>query len=130
MTLHAIIGMILCIMNQRFHFYDNIFDYNFLEAKNKIEYPIPEGFMSRVKKTQKDIDKLYFPNEITEDIGLSINEITFLKKKGCHFYGRKTTIRWVRVFIATQAGLLDSMPPACHDYLTSNTHHEQLMNYD
>ncbi len=51
-----------------------------------------------------DIDKLFFPSEIQGVIGLCVNEINFLKKRGCRFFGRKTTIRWVREFIAHQAG--------------------------
>jgi len=51
-----------------------------------------------------DFDTLRFPSEIEEVIGLSRNEIGFLKKKGCPFFGRKTTIRWVREFIAKAAG--------------------------
>lgn len=54
--------------------------------------------------SRRNIDRLYFPAEITKDIGLKVNQINFLKKKGCPFYGRKTTIRWVRDFIARQAG--------------------------
>jgi hypothetical protein len=50
-----------------------------------------------------DFDKLHFPVEITKTIGLSVTEITHLKKKGCLFFGRKTTVRWVREFIAKEA---------------------------
>lgn len=51
-----------------------------------------------------DQDRLYFPSEIAEVIGLSLREIAYMKTKGCPFYGRKTTVRWVRDFIAHQAG--------------------------
>ena len=52
---------------------------------------------------KKDPDTFYFPCEITREIGLSRNEISFLKKKGCRFVGRKTTINWVREFLAQKA---------------------------
>ena len=53
---------------------------------------------------QYDQDKLAFPCDLADVIGLSKNEIAFLKRKGCPFFGRKTTVRWVRDFIAHQAG--------------------------
>jgi Neuraminidase (sialidase) len=46
-----------------------------------------------------DIDTLYFPQFIAPYIGISKERIGFLKRKGCPFFGRKTTIRWVRAFI-------------------------------
>jgi hypothetical protein len=52
----------------------------------------------------KNPDTLYFPCEITHEIGLSKNEISFLKKKGCQFHNRKTTINWVRSFLGQRAG--------------------------
>ena len=52
---------------------------------------------------KRDIDRLEFPRDIADTIGLSTGQIAFLKKKGCLFYGRKTTIRWVRKFIREQA---------------------------
>lgn len=58
-----------------------------------------------MKPDQIDADKLYFPSEIAEVIGLSVNELGYLKKKGCPFHGRKTTVRWVRGFIARLAGV-------------------------
>ena len=51
-----------------------------------------------------DLDTLQFPQALAPAIGLSKNEIAFLKKKGCPFYGRKTSLRWVREFLARQAG--------------------------
>ena len=53
-----------------------------------------------------DHDRLEFPKDISETIGLHPTEIGFLKKKGCPFYGRKTTVRWVRDFLAKEAGAL------------------------
>jgi hypothetical protein len=58
-----------------------------------------------------DQDRLYFPCEIAEVIGLSLREIAYMKAKGCPFYGRKTTVRWVRDFIARQAGAPMPQPP-------------------
>lgn len=57
-----------------------------------------------------DPEKLYYPTEIAGVIGLSKNEIAFLKRKGCPFYGKKTTVRWVRDFIAKEAGASQSSP--------------------
>jgi len=51
-----------------------------------------------------DIDRLEYPKDIVEVIGLQKEQINFLKRKGCPFFGRKTTIRWVRSFLAKQAG--------------------------
>ena len=52
-----------------------------------------------------DEDTLHFPKDISCIIGLTKERINFLKKKGCPFFGRKTTIRWVRDFIAREAGV-------------------------
>jgi hypothetical protein len=51
-----------------------------------------------------DPDKLFFPCDLVESVGLSKNEIAYLKRKGCPFYGRKTTLRWVREFLAKETG--------------------------
>jgi len=50
-----------------------------------------------------DIEKLQFPQAIAPVIGLRKEEIGFMKKKGCKFYKRKTTIRWVREFLESEA---------------------------
>jgi hypothetical protein len=68
-------------------------------------------------KTTIDPDRLEFPSAIAPIVGLSANEITFLKKRGCPFYGRKTTVRWVRNFISRRAGAVAMEPspsPAEH----------------
>jgi hypothetical protein len=52
-----------------------------------------------------DPDRLAFPQEIASVIGLRKEQINFMKRLGCPFYGRKTTIRWVRNFIAKEAGV-------------------------
>lgn len=70
-----------------------------------------------------DLDRLEFPCDIAHIIGLSKNEIAFLKRKGCPFFGRKTTIRWVRDFIARQAGAPTPPPPAHHSNSTSSKPH-------
>lgn len=65
----------------------------------------------------QDKDKLYFPAEIAAVIGLSVNEIGHLKKLGCPFHGRKTTIRWVRSFIARLAGAEESLAASSSGHL-------------
>ena len=47
----------------------------------------------------KPIDKLFFPKELVSEIGMCKHQIAFLKYKGCKFYGRKTSVRWVWEFL-------------------------------
>ena len=47
---------------------------------------------------------LQFPCEIAEEIGMNTNEINALKKKGCPFFGRKTSVAIVRAFIHRTMG--------------------------
>ena len=54
--------------------------------------------------TEIDIDKLQFPAEMAPTIGLSKNQIAYLKKLGCPFFGRKSGGRWVREFIPKRGG--------------------------
>jgi hypothetical protein len=54
--------------------------------------------------TKIDPDKLHFPKDLVDSVGLSLREIAYMKRKGCPFYGRKTTLRWVREFLAKQTG--------------------------
>lgn len=49
-----------------------------------------------------DPERLYYPSAIAGEIGLSANEINAMKKRGCPFYGLKTTIAWVRLFVARE----------------------------
>lgn len=70
-----------------------------------------------MKSGVQDIDRLHFPAEIAEVIGLCVNEIAFLKKKGCPFHGRKTTVRWVRNFIANLAGAEAQRVPSTSGHL-------------
>ena len=106
------------------------YPYYFLESKNLVSFPIPKGYKLKNTPSTKDIDTLYFPNEITDEVGLSINEITHLKKRGCPFHGRKTTIRWVRFFLAKCAGLNDSLQLFYLQDSISNKHHGLRKNYD
>ena len=68
-----------------------------------------------------DQERLAFPCDLAPVIGLSKNEIAFLKRKGCPFYGRKTTVRWVREFLALQAGAPTPLPPEHRRDSASNT---------
>lgn len=54
----------------------------------------------------KNQDRLYFPGEITEEIGLARNAINQLKKRGCKFFGQKTKIRWVNEFLEQEAAAI------------------------
>lgn len=56
--------------------------------------------------------KLHFPVELVDTIGLSKNEIAFLKKRGCPFHGKKTCVAWVRDFLAKAAGGPSPLHPA------------------
>ncbi len=47
---------------------------------------------------------LKFPRHIAAQVGLSVNEINALKRMGCPFWGRKTCVEWVRMFIEDQTG--------------------------
>jgi hypothetical protein len=51
-----------------------------------------------------DIDRLEFPKVLAPLLGMSVKEVAFLKQKGCPFYGRKSTVRWIRAFLAEEAG--------------------------
>ena len=51
-----------------------------------------------------DIDRLAFPKEIAPIIGVRKESISFWKKKGCQFVGRKTSIRWVRNYLEKISG--------------------------
>jgi len=42
---------------------------------------------------------LQFPKAIAEEIGLHECEINGFKGQGCRFFGRKTSIIWVREFL-------------------------------
>ena len=54
--------------------------------------------------TTIDPDRLEWPKTLAPFVGLHANQIQFLKKKGCPFFGRKTTLTWVRDYLAREAG--------------------------
>jgi hypothetical protein len=73
-------------------------------VKNKQPKIKGEGQTASQVAESIDIDRLEFPQAIATIIGLRKETINFWKKKGCPFVGRKTTVRWVRQFMATMAG--------------------------
>lgn len=48
------------------------------------------------------LDTLAFPKELAAEIGYSAWSIGIMKKEGCRFFGRKSTIRWVREFVGSR----------------------------
>ena len=52
-----------------------------------------------------NLDKLEFPKAIAAQVGLKPARINFYKKQGLPFVGRKTTLRWVRCYLAKLAGV-------------------------
>lgn len=44
---------------------------------------------------------LAFPKQLAPEIGYCAWSIGMMKKAGCRFCGRKSTIRWVREFLGT-----------------------------
>ena len=55
---------------------------------------------------------LNYPAKIAEEIGLSPNQINAFKKHGCRFFGRKTSVAWVREYLERETSLLRE--PAGH----------------
>jgi len=53
---------------------------------------------------QIDPDRLEFPCHLADLVGMSPVDLGALKKLGCPFFGKKTTLRWVRQFLAQEAG--------------------------
>lgn len=51
-----------------------------------------------------DSETFQYPAKIAETIGLAPNEINALKKHGCPFRGRKTSIMLVRAFLYRTMG--------------------------
>lgn len=47
-----------------------------------------------------DDETLQYPAKIASRVGLGIHEINAMKTKGCRFYGRKTSVKWVREYLA------------------------------
>lgn len=42
---------------------------------------------------------LKFPCDISEELGLPTNTINAFKGKGCRFFGKKTSVVWVREYL-------------------------------
>ena len=61
----------------------------------------------RGHQMSRDVDRLEFPKDIADTIGVRKETINFWKKRGCRFMGRKTTITWVRDFMGKETGGLD-----------------------
>jgi hypothetical protein len=61
-----------------------------------------------------DSETLQYPKEIAETIGLSTNEINALKRQGCPFRGRKTSVRLVRAFLYRTMGVESLIAPDAH----------------
>ncbi len=59
------------------------------------------------QKLAWDLDRLEFPQNIADIIGVRKETINFWKRRGCRFIGRKTTVRWVRQFMASISGGAD-----------------------
>jgi hypothetical protein len=47
------------------------------------------------------LDTLAFPKQLAPEIGYCAWSIGMMKKAGCRFCGRKSTIRWVREFLGS-----------------------------
>ena len=47
----------------------------------------------------KPIEKLFFPKELVSEIGMCKQQIAYLRHRGCRFYGRKTSVKWIREFL-------------------------------
>jgi len=78
------------------------------DASGSVGYAAPIGSAS---SGCKPIDKLFFPKELVSEIGMCKHQISFLKHKGCRFYGRKTTIRWIWEYLnAYTSGAALSLP--------------------
>lgn len=58
----------------------------------------------RLSTRRANEETLRYPTEMTGEIGLNVNEINSLKKKGCPFYGKKTSVKWVRLFLEKLTG--------------------------
>ena len=57
-----------------------------------------------------DPDKLEFPKNLAPFVGYSSQTIQKMKFRGCLFHGRKTTLRWVREFLAKEAMAMTLSP--------------------
>ena len=55
-------------------------------------------------RQKPDLDRLEFPCHLADLVGMNPVELGALKKLGCPFFGKKTTLRWVRSFLAQMSG--------------------------
>jgi hypothetical protein len=70
----------------------------------KAPTPSLADIAERNNRAMQDDQTLNFPAHIAEQIGLSVNEISWLRKRGCPFHGRKTSVRWVRLYLDKISG--------------------------
>ncbi len=59
-------------------------------------------------------ETLQYPAKIAEEIGISPNRINAMKRQGCRFFGRKTSVRWVRAFVNQTMGVESSPALPAH----------------
>lgn len=77
-------------------------------------FPAVKGQMER-KMNSTDDETLQYPAKIANQIGLSKNEINAMKRQGCPFRGRKTSVKLVRAYLYRTMGVesliaLDARP--------------------
>ncbi|MEY2510117.1 MAG: hypothetical protein QOE26_880 [Verrucomicrobiota bacterium] len=80
---------------------------NILKVRRKAELSRDQKSRNRhrrVSTRRANDETLRYPTEMTGEIGLNVNEINSLKKKGCPFYGKKTSVKWVRLFLEKLTG--------------------------
>ena len=65
-------------------------------------------------KATIDPDILYFPYQLVEHTGMTRNQIAGLRKRGCKFFGKKTTLRWVREAVTKIAAMKACPTPPAH----------------
>jgi hypothetical protein len=54
------------------------------------------------RRSALGLDTLAFPKQLAAEIGYSAWSIGIMKKAGCRFCGRKSTIRWIREFVGSR----------------------------
>lgn len=74
----------------------------------------PWSIARRRQFTKMTDETFQYPAKIAEEIGLSANEINALKRQGCPFRGRKTSVRLVRAFIYRTMGAESLIGLAAH----------------
>lgn len=76
----------------------------------------------------KDDATLEYPGKIAAVIGLSPNQVNAFKKHGCRFFGRKTSVRWVREYLNKVTAPADQSSPEQVEHLqhsSGSTPYEQ-----